>query len=278
MQKFTCENKTKLSDFLLDKYQGGLSYGKFCTLLRKKDIKINQKRVNKDCVLQKGDIVECYFDAEIELLTPIYKDENVVVLNKPQSITSEDFYNRVKGQYATAIFTHRLDRNTSGVMIFALNEESYGELYQGFKNRTFSKTYHCLVNGAFEKKQALLQDYMVKDEKIGLVKVYSNAIDGAKIIKTQYEEIARAEFSSLLKVQLITGRTHQIRAHLAYHGHFIIGDGKYGSERVNKIFKVSKQLLIATNLELHFSEQSLLFYLNGKNFSVDYSGLFKYLK
>lgn len=278
MQKFTCENKTKLSDFLLDKYQGGLSYGKFCSLIRKKDIKVNGKRVSKDCKLFQGDLVECYFNGEKPTLEVVYSDDNILICNKPQGITSEDYYKNVLQTYETAIYTHRLDRNTSGIITFALNECAYAQLYNGFKNRTFKKYYHCLVNGAFDKKQGVLNAYMVKDEERATVKVYANKTHGAKEICTKYEEIERGDLSSLLKVELVTGRTHQIRAHLAFSGHFIIGDGKYGVEKINKIFKAKTQLLISTDITFIFEKDSPLYYLNQKTFSVDFNKLYQYLK
>ena len=278
MQRFMVKSKTKLSDFLLDKYQGSLSYGKFCNLIKNKDIKINGKRISKDCFIEEGDLVECYFDGQKLPLEIIFKDENLLVINKPQGVTSEDFFERVKEEYSTAIFTHRLDRNTSGVILFALNDSAYSELYNGFKERTFEKYYHCLVNGAFESKKGILKDYLIKDEKKGTVKIYNKEVPGSKPVITAYEEVLRGEFSSVLKVELITGRTHQIRAHLAHHGHFIIGDGKYGAEKVNKIFKVSKQLLVASSLTLKFNKQSPLYYLNQKTFSVDNKRVFEYLK
>ena len=278
MQKFTVNKKVKLSEFLIDKYQGSLSYGKFCKLLKNKDIKVNGKRTSKDCLLEVDDLIECYFDGEKQPITVVYKDDRVLVCNKPQGITSEDFYARVTQEYKTAVFTHRLDRNTSGVMIFALDEISYKELYNGFKERTFKKFYHCLVNGAFDLKNATLKDYLVKDEEKGEVKIYNKEVPFSKPVITAYEEVKRGEYSSVLKVELITGRTHQIRAHLAYYGHFIIGDGKYGAERVNKLFKVSKQLLIASSLTLKFNSESELYYLNDKTFSVDFGKIFEYLR
>ena len=278
MQKFTAQTKIKLSDFLLDKYQGGLSYGKFCKLLRQKDIKVDGKRINKDCMLLPNQTVECYFDGEKRQIEVVYIDENLIICNKPQGITSEDYFESVKQEYPTAIFTHRLDRNTSGIIIFALNEVAYGELYKAFKDRTIKKNYHCLVNGAFDNKKGELKDYMIKESEKSLVKVYSEQVKGSKPIITAYEEIARGEFSSVLKVELVTGRTHQIRAHLAYHGHFIIGDGKYGAERVNKLFKVKSQLLISSTVIFTFDSKSPLFYLDKKQFFVDNKRVFDYLK
>ena len=141
MQKFIVQKNQKLSEFLFDAYGSKLSYSKFCMLLRKKDIKINSKRVNKDCLVAIGDIIECYYDGQKTPLEIVYLDENIVVCNKPQGITSEDYYNKVKSEYPTAYFSHRLDRNTSGLIVFALNEKSYTELLKGFKQRTFEKYY-----------------------------------------------------------------------------------------------------------------------------------------
>ena len=278
MKVFNAEKEIKLSDFLLDKYQGSLSFGKFCKLLKQKDIKINGKRVSKDCRLSCGDKVECYYDGESLNIDVVYQDENILICNKPQGITSDDYYNIIKERYETAYYTHRLDRNTAGLIAFALNEQAYNELYNGFKNRTFKKYYHCLVNGAFEKTNGILKDYMIKDADSGKVKVYSNNVRGSKEIVTAYSQIEKGELTSVLKVELITGRTHQIRAHLAYHGHFIIGDGKYGAEKINKIFKVSKQLLIASELIFNFESKERLYYLNKKAFFVDNKRIFEYLK
>ncbi|MBR3863573.1 MAG: RluA family pseudouridine synthase [Clostridia bacterium] len=278
MQKFTVQKNQKLSDFLLEAYENELSYSKFCMLLRKKDIKINSQRVNKDCLVFVGDIIECYFDGQKKPLEIVYIDENIVVCNKPQGITSEDYYNKVKSEYPTAYFTHRLDRNTFGLIIFALNEKSYVELFEGFKQRTFEKYYTCLVSGAFEKQSGELNDYMVKNSEQSLVKVYKQKVANSLAICTRYEQVAKGDISSVLKIELVTGRTHQIRAHLAYYGHFIIGDGKYGKESINRLFKQNKQLLIASSLTLKFNGKNHLYYLNGKTFFVDDKVVFEKLK
>ena len=274
MQMFTANKNQKLSEFLLNEYGGDLSYSKFCMLLRKKDIKVNLKRVNKDCLINAGDIIECYYDGKKRELDVVYIDDNILVCNKPHGITSEDYYGAVKNQYPTAFFTHRLDRNTSGLIIFALNEISYNELFDGFKNRTFEKYYTCLVNGAFDSPSGELNDYMVKNSEDSIVKVYKQKVGGSLAICTRYEQIEKGEISSVLRVELVTGRTHQIRAHLAYYGHFIIGDGKYGKESVNRLFKQNYQLLMASELILHFTNKCHLNYLDGKRFLVDNKHIF----
>lgn len=278
MQTFTVDKKQKLSEFLLDKYNGTLSYSKFNMLLRKKEIKVNGVRVKQDVIVNLGDLVESYYQKKKMEIDVVYKDENLLVCNKPQGVTSENYFNEVLEQYPTAIFTHRLDRNTSGIILFALNLQAYSELFNAFKKRAFEKYYHCLVSGCFEQKSGELNDYLLKDEKQSLVKIYNKQVKGSLPICTRYEEVACGEQSSVLKVELVTGRTHQIRAHLAYYGHFIIGDGKYGKESVNKQFKQSAQLLTASSITLHFDSKSKLNYLDKKCFFIDNKSIFDKLK
>ena len=182
-------------------YGDKITYGKIMKLLREKDVKVNGGRVNKEVKTQKGDEITVYYDGEdkkIEIKV-LYKDDNILVAYKPKGVTSEDFYNAVKEKYESAIFTHRLDRNTDGITLFALNDIAY----------------------------------------------------------------------SFIKLRLETGRTHQIRAHLAFTGHFIIGDGKYGKEEINRRYKAKYQLLTATEITLGFAENSPLYYLNDKKFTIE---------
>ncbi len=278
MKKFTAEKETGLSRFLLDKYAGALKYGALMKIYRKKDVRVNGKRTDSDIRLSPGDVVECYYDADGATCSVVYADDNVVVCDKPSGIESSAFFEIVKADYPSAIFTHRLDRNTSGLMIFALNEKAYAELFHAFKHRSFDKYYTACVYGWFDEKNGVLKDYLTKDEKAGRVFVSSEKKRGSLMIETGYEELSRGEKSSVLSVKLYTGRTHQIRAHLAYYGHFVIGDGKYGDDRINRQFGVKRQLLRATKLVLRFNEGDYLYYLNGKSFEVDARDVFKWLK
>ena len=272
MKKFEIEKNADLCEYLLNKYNGTLSYGRLMKLLREKDVKVNGKRTNKNVSLKKGDVIEVYYDEEKIVVPPVetlYVDENIAICVKPARLGSEDFFERVKAAYPTAIFTHRLDTNTRGIMFFALNETAYRELYAGLKNRSFKKYYYCVVCGVVKKNAERLVGYLIKDEKSGTVKVLDRKASGAVEIITDYTVIKRGENSSLLKVELVTGRTHQIRAHLAHAGHFILGDGKYGDERVNRAQKVKGQLLVSAEITFYFKETSPLYYLNEKTFSID---------
>lgn len=286
MKNFTVKEKIKLSRFLLDAYKGGLSFSVFNKLLRKKDIKINGVRTSKDIMLNVDDVVSVYYDGEQRKLSyeTVYSDENVLVVVKPKGITSEDFYallNEERKKLCDShtfnienvnndnelFFCHRLDRNTDGLMIFAKTEKAYEEILDGFKLRTFIKVYTAEVYGKFDNKEGVLTAYLFKDEKNSLVKIYDNKVKGSLPIKTGYKVVEEGENTSIIEVELFTGRTHQIRAHMAYIGHFVLGDGKYGVEKINNVLGVKKLRLSSTKLTLRFDSEKLLCYLDGKTFT-----------
>ncbi len=291
MKKFTVENACDSSDYILNKYGETLSFGRLMKLYRQKDVKVNGRRINKRVRLEKGDELEVYFDGDENILRApdnkkpdnkkpvktVYSDENIVICEKPPKISSENFYETVKSEYAQAVYTHRLDTNTRGLIFFALNQKAYDELYNGLKNRDFKKYYYCVVNGRVESDNGVLNGFLFKDAKKGEVKIYDEKVRGSLPVKTAYEVVERGENSSLLKVELITGRTHQIRAHLAHAGHFILGDGKYGVEKINRLHKAKGQLLVSAEIVFKFDKDELLYYLNGKDFKINCDFLKAYL-
>lgn len=269
MKDFVADKSIKLSKFLLEKYDGDLSFSTFNKLLRKKDIKVNDKRVNKDVLLNNGDKVVVYFDSnnyEIKYKT-IYEDDNIVINYKPKEVTSEAFYNYINKDN-NLLFCHRLDRNTDGLMVFAKNQQSYQSIFNGFKSRAFKKIYRAKVYGKLEG-EAYLTGYLFKDSKNSLVTIYDHFVKGSLPIKTYYKSVYASDDYSLLDVELITGRTHQIRAHLAFIGHFILGDGKYGYEKINRQMGINELCLQAKSITFYFGKEDYLFYLNGKTFSLD---------
>lgn len=270
MKEFSVSEKIKLSRFLLDAYNGSLSFSELNKLFRKKDIKVNGVRVNRDKVLALGDKVTVYYDGKEKsvLYKTIYKDENILVSIKPKGITSDDFYNLINFD-GKVYFCHRLDRNTDGIMIFALNQKAYEEILEGFKKRTFEKIYSATVYGVMDKKEDTLEAYLFKDQKNAKVTVYDKKVKGSLPIKTKYKVVNTNGVTSELKVTLLTGRTHQIRAHLAYMGHFVLGDGKYGSENVNRRLGANSLKLSAIKLVLHFKKEDYLSYLDGKTFNYE---------
>lgn len=253
-----------------------LNYVTISRVLRKKDIKINGKRVNSDVVINKGDNVQVYIDFDKEdNVEIIYQDSNFVVVNKPYGIEvvdenkrEKDLTQQVSLQTQTNVFPcHRLDVNTEGVIIFAKTQKAYDIITQAFKNHKVTKIYNAWVQGKMEKKQDTLKAYLVKDEKSARVFVYDKSSTNAKEIITKYRVLKEFASTSLLEITLETGRTHQIRAHLSHIGHPVVGDDKYGNRELNKKFNLKKQCLTSVLLKFDFANSELN-YLNDKEFCV----------
>ncbi len=269
MKEFIADKNRKLSKLALYHLED-LSFSSFMKALRKKDVKVNGKRVSQDITLSVGDKVEIFYCSTfVEKYQILYKDENVLVINKYSGHTAESVYEQIKKDYDTAGFIHRLDRNTSGIMIFSLNPTAESELLKGFKERNFDKKYTTTVVGKMPKKEDVLTAYLVKDKDSSLVKIYNKKVQGSVLIKTGYKVIEENKDTSKLEITLYTGKTHQIRAHLAHIGNPILGDGKYGDFEMNKKYNLTEQQLSATQLTLNFEQESMLNYLNGKIFVVE---------
>lgn len=266
LKSVTVKKEEKISQIALNE---GISYVAFKKILRKKDVKVNGVRTNKDVEVKRGDKVEFYYVEAVENIVEVYKDENVLVCDKRQGIESRDFYDEVKKVYPSAIFTHRLDRNTGGLMIFALNDRAYRELYKALRDRTIEKYYLALVWGVPPKKEDEITAYCKKDVAKSQVYVYPENGKGRLKMVTGYKLLKTDEIISLLEVKLITGRTHQIRSHLSFIGNFILGDGKYGKEEINKRYRYKYQQLFAYRVIFHFESGSFLGYLNGKEIKIE---------
>ena len=230
-------NNKKLSTFLFSEFPN-LSQNTFYKALRKKDIRMNDIKISDNITVHTGDnikiyILDKYLLGEGFSFDIIYEDENILVVNKPKNIevTGENSLTEMLlKEYPNIDLKpcHRLDRNTDGLVLFAKNNEALNILLEKFKNSEILKYYKCKVVGTFKQKHQILNAYLFKDSKKSMVYISDESKKGYRPIVTEYTvlEENRKENYSILEIVLHTGRTHQIRAHLAHIGHAIIGDRK----------------------------------------------------
>jgi len=159
-----------------------------------------------------------------------------------------------------------LDHPTSGLLLLAKDDESEQALLEAFKERTLTKVYQCLVRGEMRPKEAVKEAFLIKDAKAAKVRVITHETPGAQPIATKYETLSFDGTISRLRVTLLTGRTHQIRAHMSFLSHPLLGDDKYGDRNLNKRLKVNALKLCACELTFHAG--GCLSYLDGRTFSI----------
>ncbi len=274
--------------------------------IRSKRIKVNNKRTEISYRLNENDIVSMYINDEFfeavkpkydflnagKALNIVYEDENIILIDKPTGLLSHpdegnytdtaitrvkrylyekgDYKPEEENSFAPAL-VNRIDRNTSGIIIGAKNAESLRILNEKLKNREMHKLYLCVVIGKLKNESGLIEGYLEKNEKQNKVYVSEKGNDKTKHISTKYKVLGYKDGLSLLEVELLTGRTHQIRAHFSYLGHPLLGDGKYGTNAQNKSFGgYKKQFLYSYKLKFDFqSDAGILNYLNQKEFEVN---------
>lgn len=308
MREFTIKKNDagQRLDKFLTKSVKGLPTSMMYKLIRTKKIKVNRKRTEQNYMLCEGDIVQLFIREEFfdspekdtgalsrikHKLTIVYEDENIILLNKrPGVLVHEDTdgaentlimhlkaYLYSKGEYdpkqensfAPAL-CNRIDRNTGGIVIGAKNAEALRIMNEKIRDGQMNKFYLCLVHGTPKKKEDKLYAFLRKDSKNNTVEVRKDFFPGSKEIITGYRVLETRGDTSLLEVELFTGRTHQIRAQMAAIGHPLVGDGKYGVNREASKKGYKYQALYAYKLSfLKTDEKNLLSYLEGRSFSLN---------
>ena len=292
-------------DKFLSKAVKGMPTSIMYKSIRTKKIKVNRKRAEQNTMLAEGDTVQLFvreefFDSPdkdesaLERIVPklniVYEDENIMLLNKRQGVlVHEDTagnentlimhikaYLLQKGEYNpddeqsfAPSLCNRIDRNTGGIVIAAKNAAALREMNEHIKEGHIGKFYLCAVHGVPSPKSATLRGWLFKDSKTNKVYVTEEKQRGSKEIITKYKVISEKKGNALLEVRLITGRTHQIRAHMSHIGHPLLGDGKYGINKDERTKGYKYQALYAYRLIFDFAkDESILSYLSGKEFSV----------
>lgn len=274
--------------------------------IRLKRIKRNGKGAKRDDRLLEGDVLQLYINdaffetpseenAYLKVSTPkltiVYEDENLLLADKKPGVLCHsdgqwsydtlianiqaylyakgDWRPREENAFAPAL-CNRIDRNTGGIVIAAKNAEALRILNEKIKTREIDKYYLCAVRGRPEPKTGTCRDWLFKDAKKNQVFIRQSPCPGAKEAVTEYRTLQTKNGLSLVECRLLTGRTHQIRAQMAFHGTPLLGDGKYGAERFNKQFDEKGQALYSYRLLFDFStDAGSLNYLRGRSFQVE---------
>lgn len=304
----------RLDKFLLKKFKTmpkKMAY----MYIRKKCVKVNGKKATPEVMLKENDLLTFYIKDEFfdniqeenyeflkapKNLKIIYEDENIILLDKkPGVIVHQDKsyhfdclllrlqhylydngeYNPKEENCFAPALVNRIDRNTGGIVIGAKNAESLRILNQKMKDRELHKFYLCLLINKPKKDNAILSDYLIKNENTNKVTVLRNEKQGAKKILTKYSVLETNNNLTLCEVELLTGRTHQIRAHMSSIGCPILGDNKYGNKKLNQKYSLSKQCLYSYKLAFDFTTDSgILSYLDKKDFSTNDIWFMDYLE
>lgn len=244
---------------------------------QKRDVKVNGQRVGLDALALPGTEVKIYtrdLAPRQPLVSVLYEDENVLVVFKPAGISCEPdakggkalpqlLYEQKTELCCEPLLCHRLDNPTEGLIVLAKTADVQEHLQNAFRNHQVHKTYTCVVLGTPSPEHAVLEHYLIKDARHAKVRVTPHESREAKRIVTEYTVLQKGE-NARLSIRLHTGRTHQIRAHMAFIGHPLLGDDQYGDREANRRYKARRLMLCSTRLS--FGLEGKLAYLNHRRF------------
>ncbi len=230
-----------------------LTRSRFIGHVKNKNIRVNGVHPKLPCVQKNGDSVFLYFEVNEPKIDVVYNDGDLLVINKQQGLPSngDDYHTAeksVKSLFPTAMLCHRLDVNTCGLLMFALNKKCYEFILDAQKKGAYDKIYRTVVSGRPEPS-ATLKHYIKKDALRSHVEVSDKARQGYRDCALSYKTLKACGDLSLLEVVLHTGRTHQIRAQLAFCKLPLLGDDRYGNRQINSKYHVQKQALQAFSLD-----------------------------
>lgn len=272
MIQLVCSMRQTLKNFTDDH----LASASFCFdyLIKNKEIKVNGQKISGDILLNAGDTVSYYMTKRQEErlgFSVVYEDDNVWVVDKESGVNSHAVFAQLSRQSGDkCAFIHRLDRNTCGLLIFAKNKEAEEELLVAFQEKHVEKRYLALCFGKFPKQEDVLIGYLKKDEEHARVRIYLQKTALCERIITEYKVLEeREDDTTLVEIVLHTGKTHQIRAHMAFIGCPVVGDMKYGQTHLNKMKKKTRQQLVSKYLSVH--TKGVLAYLNDKQFTSQFN-------
>lgn len=272
MQKieFSVKNEIELTKAIINELPF-LSRFDVKNILNNKDIKLNNVRIKENTMLKSGDTVTVYYQEKQNVqdwFSIVYQDENILIVNKRSGIevvseNERDLVSILNKTFINLKPVHRIDRNTEGLVVFALNEMAEKELLEAFKTRKgIVKKYALLVYGKVDVIKIKRTVYLKKVDSLSKVWISEVKTSGYDPIITEFEVVKYIGDKTLMQANLLTGKTHQIRAHIAYYGYPIVGDSKYGKDTHNKLH------LTANYLNFNFNKKACLSYLNGKSFEI----------